>query len=240
MSRSLIACIGGLLLPASISLAQIPTERRPEIAASGRGEMRVSPTLASVTMSVTTKAPTAAEAARTNTATIVTAVTAIRAAGIATGDIVVLGYNIGQGNVYNPGPQRTEGILARNTIRVEIRKLDDLGKIIDAALAGGATEISSIQFSAPATAAARRAALASAVSGARADAEVMATAAGGRLGELISMGPGEAGFSGQADFSGRSAIFPGNLPPPTANISPRDITVTANVTGRWVFLPGNR
>jgi len=212
----------------------------PEVVASGRGEMRIAPTLASLTVSVTTRAQTAADAATSNASRLAAAISAIRAAGVSPEDIATLGYNVGQNYDYGAQGRRPTGFVARNMVRVEVRRLDDLGRIIDAALAGGATEVSSVQFSTPTTAAARRDALAAAVIAARADAEAMAVAAGGRLGRVISVTSGGGNFPMQRDYMGDVVLTSANSPAPTTNIAPRDLTIVATVTARWEFVAGNR
>lgn len=239
MRRILIAAAVGIAALAGVAGAQAPPDRPPEVIASGRGEMRVAPSTASVVISVTTRASTAAAAASANASKLATTITAIRATGVPAADIVTMGYNVGQNWDYTQSGRQPAGFIARNSVRVEVRKLDDLGRIIDAALAGGATEVASVQFGAPTTADARRSALASAVSEARADAEAMAAAAGGRLGRVISITTGNASFPMEQDYAVRE-LAEGNAPSPMTNISPRDLTINATVTVRWEFVPGNR
>ena len=62
-----------------------------------------------------------------------------------------------------------------------------MGRVIDAALAKGANEISSLQFFSSKADSARSVALAAAVADAKAQAEVMARAAGGSLGQLLEL-----------------------------------------------------
>ena len=87
----------------------------------------------------------------------------------------------------NPTPPKVTGYTVTNTVRADVRRIDDVGKLIDAALAKGANEISSLQFYSSKADSARRAALAAAVADARADAEVLARAAGGTLGALVEL-----------------------------------------------------
>jgi len=126
---------------------------------------------------------------------------------------------------------------SRNTIRAEVRKLDDLGKVIDAALGGGATEISGIQFLAANSEAARLTALAEAVRQARGEAETIARAAGGSLGRAIALTSGGPQMMRQEPFydmqmRGMAASVA------ATSITPRDLTVYAQVSGRWEFVPG--
>jgi uncharacterized protein YggE len=212
----------------------VPNSHAPEVTASGRGEVKVAPTASSLAISVTTRAPTAAQAAADNATRLESTLKALRATGLAQTDLTTLGYSVGQNyETSRDNPRMPAGFIARNTIRAEVRRLDDLGKIIDAALGGGATEIAGIQYISAQSQEARRAALASAVREARADAEAIARAAGGSLGRLIALsssgGPREAGgmaFDTEMMLRGANSIMP------------RDLTIFAQVTGRWEFLPG--
>ena len=238
MRAVLIASLAATVLSAGAG-AQ-PSAGAPEVVASGRGERRVAPATATVVISVTTRASTAAAAAAANASKLTTTISAIRAAGVPVGDIATMGYNVGQNWDFSPaGSRQPAGFVARNSVRLEVSKLDDLGRIIDAALAGGASEVSSVQFGAPTMADARRTALASAVSEARADAEAMAAAAGGRLGRIISITSGD-NIALQRDYAMRELTMAGGNSPAPTNISPRDLTILATVTGRWELVPGNR
>src|SRR5947208_1331929 len=81
-----------------------------------------------------------------------------------------------------------------------------------------------------------RAGTAEAVKQARADAAVLASAAGGTLGRLItlssssSMPPGHGPYQLDALLSSASSV-------PTV-VSPRELTISAQALGRWEFIPG--
>jgi uncharacterized protein YggE len=79
-----------------------------------------------------------------------------------------------------------------NTVRVEVRKFDDISRFIDAALAKGANAMSGLQFYSSKADSTRRAALAAAAANARSDAKVIARADGGTLGPLLLLSSDEA------------------------------------------------
>lgn len=209
----------------------------PEITAYGRGETKVSPTSASVSISVTTRAPTAAQAAADNATRLEATLKALRGSGLASNELSTMGYSVAQNYEMTRDARVPSGFVARNTIRAEVRKLDDLGKVIDAALTGGATEISSIQFMAANSEASRLSALAEAVKQARGEAEVIARAAGGSLGRLIAITSGPVPFRPDPfyDTQMRGVTIAAST---ATSITPRDLTMGAHVTGRWEFIPG--
>ena len=218
----------------------VPNASAPEIVSAGRGDTAIAPTSAVFTVSVTTRAATAAQAAAENAKRVESTLSWLRSQGLAATDLTTVGYSVGQHFEDQRGRPIPAGFIARNTIRVEVRRLADLGKIIDAALTGGATEISGPQFLSTSISTGRRAALAEAVREARADAEGIARAAGGTLGRLISVNSGVSSpmYREGYDMSLMGVtVASGGMP---TSILPRDLTITAQVTTRWEFLPGTR
>jgi len=232
------------------AVTQSATPRIPEITASGRGEVAITPDRATVLVSVESRAPSAAAAASANARRMSAVLDALRSAGLAQSEITTSMYTVGQ----DPRSMRiapgTPGVptlpvefLARNSLRASVRRADDVGKVIDAALAAGATSIASVQFSSPNTDEARRNALGMAVAQAQRDADALAKAAGGSLGRLLSMsssgiGGPVGGYSSDVYFSvEREMAMAGGTAFPTM-INPRDLTVAVSVFGRWEFIPG--
>jgi uncharacterized protein len=222
---------------ANMGIAQVTSgssAREPEITATGRGETHLPPTFAVVMIAVSTRAGSATEAASQNAAKVASTLSSLRGAGAAAEDVSNEGYNVEQ--AYNEKSQRA-GFTARNSIRVRVPTVDQVGKIIDAALSGGATDISSVQFGAASIEDARRAAMTEAVQQARADAEVIARAAGGRLGRLISLSAGSGMPPGYGPYNMEARLTSAMASVPTV-VSPRDLIVTAQASGRWEFVAG--
>lgn len=247
MTRPVFAL--AFLLAAPVAGAQpigpVPP-RIPEITASGRGEVPITPDRATVLVSVESRASSAATAASENSAKMSSVLNALRRSGLAQGDITTSTYTVGQ----DPRSMRvapgTPGIptlpvefVARNTVRANVHRTDDVGKVIDAALAAGATSIASVQFSSPSTDEARRTAINIAVAQAQKDADALARSAGGTLGRLLSISstgaPGSV-VGSDAYFMERNFVEAGGSVYPTM-INPRDLTVGVSVFGRWEFIP---
>jgi len=225
--------------------------RIPEITANGRGEVRIPPDRGTVYLAVETRATTAEAAVSDNAAKTSATIQALRGAGIKEDQISTAGYSLQQEYRYLPPntPRRdSAGALVRerefavrNTVRADVLQPGAMGALIDAAVRGGATQISSVQRYAANTDDARRQAFIAAVAQARRDAETIAEAAGGRLGNLIQMSSGvgsAATVSYQADYA-VSRTMGGVASAPTA-INPADVAVSATVFGRWEFIPGAR
>jgi len=236
------AVFGALILGAAIGAdlsgqsGPIPNAQAPEIVSVGRGDTTIAPTSAVFSVSVTTRAATAAQAAAENARRLESTLSWLRSQGLASTDFTTAGYSVGQHYEEQRDRRTPAGFIARNTVRVEVRRLEDLGKVIDAALTGGATEISGPQFVSMNAGVARRAALAEGLREARADAEAVARAAGGTLGRLIAANSGASSPMYREPY-GEIMLAGGTASVPT-NIMPRDLTITAQVTARWEFVPG--
>jgi len=226
-----IALLSALAWPLA---AQVAPPAPPAIITNGEAHADVQADRATLLVTVETHAPTAAAAAQDNARRSRATLDTLRALGLTRDQTGTFGYNV--------QPEYTRavvtGYVARNTVRVDIRKIDDVGRTIDAALAGGATSIGSLQFSASNADSARREAFARATVQARADAEALARAAGGTLGPLLELSAsGESGirpvmYAARANVAGAAAV-------PTP-IDAGPITLTVSVNTRWQFVPANR
>lgn len=231
-----IFCLASCLSTVSLAQVSSPTAREPEITAAGRGETHIAPTFGVVMIAVTTRAGTAAEAASQNAAKVASTLAAIREAGVAPEDLTNQGYSLEQ--AYDDNGRRRGGFTARNAIRAQVNRIDQIGRVLDAAIAGGATDISSIQFGSANIEEARRSAMIQAVKQARADAALIATAAGGSLGRLISLTSSGGAPPVYGQFQLESAVSTSGGGPVPTSISPRDLIATAQASGRWEFVPG--
>jgi len=133
------------------------------------------------------------------------------------------------------GSPRVTGYVVTNTVRAEIRRLDDVGRLIDAALSKGANQIAGLQLYASRTDDARRIALGEAVAKARADAEAIARSAAGSLGPLLEVTAGAPPIR-PFEVTMRAAPAVGQGAP--TPIEAGEETIRASVTARWVFVPG--
>ena len=213
-------------------LAQDAAPRPPEIAVTGRGDISIVPDRAVLFATVVTNANSATVAGSENARIVAQAIERLRAAGATEKQITNGGYSLGQD--YESGERRRpRGFVARNTLRIEVPQVANIGRMLDAALAGGASEIAPIQFIGPDMASARSQALRAAMLDARRDAEALADAAGGSLGKLLSIttGPSQPRFG---SFEATGAVLASAAP---TVIRPNDVTVSAFASVRWEFVP---
>ena len=240
---ALLVGVAGLTLPRAVTVAQVPptgtvpaTAVVPQIVTTAMGDARLTPDRASILAGVQTRAATAAAAARDNANRQQAIITAIAALGIPREQISTENYTVYPETRYDREGQSPTVVayVVSNVVRVELRNLQQVGPVIDAALSKGANQINSLEFSSSNTDAARHRALGAAIGRARADAEVMAQAAGGRLGQLIElvtmdMGPRPV-FRADAMMAKAGAA---GAPTP---IEAGELTVRVGVTARWQFV----
>ncbi|HVL35688.1 MAG TPA: SIMPL domain-containing protein, partial [Burkholderiales bacterium] len=152
--------------------------------------------------------------------------------GIPPAAISTVGYSVrNEARVPGRAPKgEPDWFVARNAIRVEVAPLEQLGALIDVALASGANRVDSIAFLAKEEREWRRKALALAVEHARAQAEAMAGAAGGKLGELLELSAGDAPSIPRPLFAERAAAA-GTV------VEPAELVIAERVVARWRFAP---
>jgi uncharacterized protein len=162
------------------------------ITVTGVGRVTIRPDVADVRVGAMVAARTAAEA-RDRVAGIMSAVlAAIRALGAKDADLQTSSLTITPRTDYSAGTPQVTGYEAANTVAVVVRDLDDLGAIVDGAVAAGATSIEGPTFRLAdlrdASAAARRLA----VEDAAERAATLAQAAGLQITGIASIGEGGA------------------------------------------------
>ncbi len=237
MKLSSLAAFGALIAPLTLQSqdTQAYSTAVPQIMVVGRGEVKVTPDRATIQISVQTRAATAAAAATENAAKQQSVLNALRALGLSSDQLSTVNYNVYPEQRYQEGKDpEIVGYNVTNTVLVEVRKLNQVGSVIDAALSHGANMITSLQFSASNTEAARRSAIAMAIEKARADADAAARAARGTLGTLL-----EINIGAYSPVPPRPVVMMRvAASAPETPINPGEDSVTVEVTTRWRFNPG--
>ena len=236
------------LVPAALVAASLVAPRAtaqdfrpqtPQIVVSASGEVKVAPDKASIAIGVQSRAATAAAASQANAAKQKAVIDAIKAKGVPAEQISTSGYNVIPETRYDREGQqapRTTSYLVMNTVMVELKRVDLVGAVIDGSLAAGANQINSLSFGVQNADSARRAALAIAVGKARADAEVIARAAGGSLGSLLEMIANESSIRPPMPFMRDMAMSVAKQE--STPIEAGMETIMATVNARWTFVAG--
>ncbi len=228
-----------LCLPVA-SLGAQEVEASPDravVAASGNGEVMLRPDRASVSVTVRTIAPEPDQAASRNLATAEDVTEALEALDLEPDSLRLTGVRIGPNREYTPEGPRDAGYFAERSLRVTTNDLADVGRIIQAAVGAGATQIDHVAYSSSEEEEARERALTLAVEKARRVAQTVAAAAGGRLGNVILLSTD--GVSVPRPMLRMEALEMGRAAADQAMPEPEDLTVTAFVQGHWAFEQGD-
>jgi uncharacterized protein len=196
-----------LLLLLTAFAAQAPAQRRTFVRASGEGVVNFKPDLMKLTINVTTQADTADQAAQDNatrTSAVISAVQKVLGIG---GEIRTIGYSVNPLYKYPQGSQPVlTGYTASNTIEASTLDLSSPGRIIDAAVQAGASNVSGLTFGLKDPQPARAAALKLATQTALASAGAIASGLGARIGAVVSVEEASAVRVVTADRTAAAAI----------------------------------
>jgi uncharacterized protein YggE len=225
--------------PGEMASQQTTPDGPPHIETTGYGERRVAPDRATVMINVTTKAASAAAAAAENARLQARVMDTLRAIGVGNA-ATTASYNVGPNYEEVPVPRtgpRPAGYAARASIRVRVADLKEVGRVIDATLARGATGVDGVFFETSTEAEARRAAIAEAAAAARADAEALARSLGGSLGTIISANTSFSGMDRRRDMLASRGAVNGWAGGASTQIAPSEIVIAAGAIVRWAFVP---
>jgi uncharacterized protein YggE len=237
-SACVLAGLSVLVVPVEGQQDASRAPERPSISVSAQGSTRVTPDRATVQIGVQTQGPTAAAASAENARVAQRVIAAIKALGIGAEQISTVNYSVNPEyrHIENRRPE-VIGYMVHNTVVVDVRQIEQVGRVIDASLGAGANMINSLDFYASNTEEARRAALAAAVTKARVDAEVIARAAGGTLGGLAEASVGAYMIPMRRENVSMMRGDVAMAPPPTP-VEPGSELLSVQVMTRWYFVAG--
>lgn len=209
----------------------------PTITVQGEGRVSAAPDMATVALTLSTDASTAAAATSRNNEIYARLEHALRAMGIAQSDIRTSGYSLN----YNPPPQpgtvrspdQRYGYFVERSVSVTLHDTSRAGAAIDAAVAAGVANVNGVTFGVSDRNAQVAQALAAAARDARRKAEAMASAAGLHLTGVASMQEGYS--SGPQPMMRMAASVP--APEMPTQIQPGSVEVTAIVSTTFYASP---
>jgi len=140
------AALAGLLAAVSPALADGPKMPRT-ISLSGHGEVKSVPDLAFVTAGVVSQGATAAEALAANTQAMNALFAALKDAGIAERDVQTSNFSVQPRYDYsNNQAPKLVGYDVSNNVTVTLRKIADLGPLLDRLVQSGSNQINGVTF----------------------------------------------------------------------------------------------
>ena len=203
------------------------------LSVTGTGESKTKPDIAIINISVDKKGRTASEAAGANASGTQKLIDALERNGILEKDIQT--SNISIFPIYKPNPasfeseQKIIAYQATNSLSATIRKIGDVGRIIDSIVLTGDYTISGVSFDLENDDNAEAEALRKAVTDAKRKADIVATQAGKTITGIKSISIG--GGSTPIFKSGLGAFAEGISTP----ILPGDITVSSSVSVEYTI-----
>ena len=204
----------------------------------GQGQATTQPDLATIGLGVSTRAASAAEAMAKNAEAQAKVIETLKTAGIEARDIQTSALNLAPVMDYadNGQPPKLTGYAAQNSVTVRMRDIAGLGALLDKLIASGSNELGGISFSREDMTATENEARVKAVADARRRAEIMAEAAGMKLGPLVALSdvPMDAGPMPMPRMAMAADAKMGGAP-----IEAGELTVTTNVTAVYALRPEN-
>lgn len=161
----------------------------PMITVTGEGVVEATPDIATLMIGVTTQGGTAAAALSSNSAAMDAVIGRLTAAGIDGRDMQTSNLSLGPdySKYDSSSGAAPASYIASNMLTVRVRALDTLGTVLDAAVADGANTLNGLTFGLSDPAPVLNEARKEAVVDARAKAELLAAAAGVKLGKIVSI-----------------------------------------------------
>ena len=196
MKPLLLITIAILSLSSTADAQQLPERPRPpSISVNGEATIAAEPDQAQIDIGVTTQARTAPDASRENTERLARVLAEVKKLLGKGDEVKTSGYALNPQYRYPQGGKpEIVGYQANNTVRIKMSKLDDVGKVIDAAMQSGANNINRLSFTLKDEDAARLDALKQASAKAKAKAEAIAASLGLRIVRIASVIEGERGI----------------------------------------------
>lgn len=238
MKKSLGFILGAVFLltaaagctPANATPAATTAEgNQRTIYTNGTGTVTITPDIAYITIGVHTQAEDIGTALANNTSQAQAVSDALQGLGVDPKDIQTTAFNVYPQQQYGANGEMLGLVyVVDNSVYITVRDLTRMGEILSAVVKSGANNISGIQFDVANRTQAESEARKKAVEDARQQAEELATAAGEKLGPIISLSASPSGtaptyYSLKNDAAGVG----GNVPVSAGQLV---ITVTASAT----------
>ena len=200
-----------------------------QVTVSGTGVINIKPDTATITLGVSETAKGAVEAQATVNKKIAAVKKALIKEGAKEEDISVSDLSVWGNYDYSGDTQKLTGYTASHTLNITTADMDAVGPLIDAALGAGANQLQGVAFTAENNDAAYDQALKLAVEKAREKAEVLAAAAGLKLGALETLAEGDTYNYGPYVNAKYAAADGAGEGAPT-QVDTGSVTVSATVT----------
>ena len=160
------------------------------ISVIGQGKAAAPPDMAVIQTGVVTTGPTASRALSANNEAMDNILDVLKTYKVASKDVQTSSFNVNPEFKRDERGRRQPGIVGyrvANQVRVKVRKLADLGKVLDALVRAGSNQVSGVSFGVDDPTDVLKEARKHAIADARSRAELYAQAAGVRLGDVLTI-----------------------------------------------------
>ena len=204
----------------------------PKITVSASGSVSLVPDKAAVSFGVTTKGDTAGETQGRNSESVKKVMDVLTSRGVEEKSIKTTNYNMyPQYDYSDDGDQSIIGYVVTTTISVEDQDINELGDLLETCVAAGINTVDSIRFLCSGYDEAYSEALTQAIAASKEKAEVIAAAAGKKLGEAVAVSEGWQDTS--AKYGRETAVYgmeEAAMDSAAPVLAPGETEITANVT----------
>lgn len=234
MKQLLIPSLGMAMAATSAQAAEVQiASQGPVVELTVMEQVEAEPDLVTVGAGVTTNATTAVEALRLNSDEMRKVIDRLKALGIAERDIQTTGINLNARYDYDQRAQRQvfRGYQASNRVSVKLRKVDDTGKVLDALVVAGATDLDGPRFSLEDDKEAKAEARSRAMARARAQSLEYARLAGYSDLRLLEVNETITGYNGP--MPQMRAVATMDVAEQSAPVQPGLVSTSVNVTVKY-------
>lgn len=211
-------------------------ENRGALNVTGSAVVTGSPDIAYITLGVETKDQSAETASQDNANRMAAVMAALKKMGLKDSDISTSGYNIysyqQQIDRTLPTEQMVTVYTVQNRINITTKQLDQVGKIIDAAVKAGANQVQGINFDIEDKQELQLLALENATKQAKIKADAMAKAAGVTLGGLTTI---QEEYATYAPMNEAMTLRAASFKAADTAITPGDVEISARVNAEFWF-----
>jgi uncharacterized protein YggE len=223
-----------LLLALALPAQAAGSDNVSKLICNGEGKTSALPDVVTITLGVETRNVSASAAAAENAKLMNRTINALLSAGLKKKDIQNSRYSLTTQTEENPVPasgtakNKTPPVfVATNQVAAKMNVTENIGKVLDAAIAAGSNSVTGISFDLRDPTPQMDRALANAVNDSTRKAKLMAATAGVKLGKILEL---SEGYSFTSSNAPRAAY---SVADATTPVIPGEMEITASVTATY-------
>lgn len=232
LRAAIVSSLAVGLCGSALAATPATTPEQGQISVSASASRTISPTYAVLTLGISSSAADVGQAKVANDRVMSEVINRLVSLGVTKNNIKTSYFNVNPQYDYstnNSGADKVKGYTITNRVTVRINNLNDVSKIIDATVKAGATSVDGLQFNADVTPDLTDQLISEAVKNGRHQADVVAAAAGERIGQLKSANVSSSNTYANDAVSPRLYKVNAVALSSSTPIEKGDITVTQNV-----------